>query len=255
MNDPHVVALYYTVTHADGVDYEKAVPLEHDEPRFALRIDKCCLEITIKSHHATAKDARSVVEPYLWNWELMAALQFLPRQFEFTYDRADIIDRKPTPGMFNLTATDRVALVDTYKVHVGRSEYPDPPPAGIARDEAVELMFGRFCRYRAGGTPLGDAANFCLTKLEKDGGSRSDAARRYFIAKTILNKMGTLTACKGGSEARKAKGANLPFSAAERDWLEEAMKRIIMRAAEVAGNPSASLPQITMADLPPIPEP
>jgi hypothetical protein len=98
---------------------------------------------------------------------------------------------------------------------------------------------------------LGTAANFCLTALEHySGGDRSAAAGRYSISKPVLNKLADLAAEKGGDEARKAGGANTPFTDAERRWLEEAMKRLILRAGEVATNPSTQLPQITMKDLP-----
>jgi hypothetical protein len=37
----------------------------------------------------------------------------------------------------------------------------------------------------------------------------------------VLNKVGELAGEKGGTEARKAKGAETEFTAAERQWLEE----------------------------------
>ena len=109
--------------------------------------------------------------------------------------------------------------------------------------------------YRGLSRPsLGDAANYCLTELEKaaggrKGGHREGAARRYSLEKKILDKIGELADGKGGSEARKAKGAEAEFSGAERQWLEEAMKRLIVRAAEVAGDPSASHQTITMGEF------
>jgi hypothetical protein len=137
-------------------------------------------------------------------------------------------------------------------VYDRRSKYPGPAVPGIARDPNVDLMFDRFCRYRAGNTTLADAANFGLTVLELTAGGRNDAARRYSTDKRVLNNLGDIAASKGGSEARKAKGAEAEFTATERDRLDKAIKRLIWRAAEVAGNPSASLQQIKMADLPPL---
>jgi hypothetical protein len=54
-------------------------------------------------------------------------------------------------------------------------------------------------------------------------------------------------------EARKAKAASDDFTAAERQWLTTLIPILIRRAAEVAFDRSASPPQITMADLPPLP--
>jgi hypothetical protein len=67
-----------------------------------------------------------------------------------------------------------------------------------------------------------------------------------------LNRLGELAGEKGGEEARKARGASKPFTGAERQWLEEIVKRLIWRAAEIAGDPNALPQQITMDDLPPL---
>jgi hypothetical protein len=175
------------------------------------------------------------------------------------YERATIIDRDLTPGTTIRAAVGTAAGFGTATApaHHVLSKYPDPP-AGIARDAAVELMFKTFCLYRENRMKLGDAANFCLTVLEEYSGADKDqrraAAQRYAVAKkSILNTLATLAAEKGGPDhARKPRGVTKPFTAAERAWLEEAIKRLILRAAEVAGNPSATLRQITMTDLPPL---
>lgn len=255
MNDPHVVALYYSVKHAEQVNYNKAPRLDHDQPKFTLRVESDRAEITMKAHYATAEEARAEVEPYLGVWELTAALQFRPGEFGFAYVNADVIDRDPTPGLMgNWLLAASASLTAKGEVHVGRSRYPDPPPAGIALDASVELMLNRYYRYCEGTTTLADAGYFCLTMLENSSSRRrAGAARRYAIAKAVLGKLGDLTATKGGREARKAAGSDVEFTAAERHWIEEAIKRLIHRAAEVAGDPSASRQKITMADLPTLP--
>jgi hypothetical protein len=254
MHDPHVDVLYYSLGHPEGVDYSKARPLSHDTPSFTIRVEKGCAEVMMKTHHAIVETARAEVEPFLRAWELTAALEFGPGEFELAYARPRIIDRNPTPGISAAVATASGSGTATAEAHVERSKYPDPPSAGIARDAAVELMFKTYCLYREKRMKLGDAANFCLTVLEEYSGAsgmkRPAAARRFAVAKPILDKIGTLAGEKGGAEARKARGVSKPFSLAERQWLEVTMKRLILRAGEVAGNPSASLPKITMAELP-----
>jgi hypothetical protein len=69
----------------------------------------------------------------------------------------------------------------------------------------------------------------------------------------VLNKIGELAAEKGGRlDARKVEGASKPFTLTERAWLEQALKLLIRRAAEVTHDPKASRSQVTMADLPSI---
>jgi hypothetical protein len=99
---------------------------------------------------------------------------------------------------------------------------------------------------------LGDTVYFCLTVLERVAGGRGPAAQYFGIALSVLNKIGALTGQKGGREARKAKGAQNEFTNAERIWLQEVIKTMIRRAAEIACDPQASRDQIAMADLPPL---
>lgn len=145
------------------------------------------------------------------------------------------------------------------KAHVKRSEYPNPPTKTLARDPTVELMFKAYCLYRDNRMKLAEAANFCLTVLEeypivprKD--RRGAAAQRYAVARTVLNKLSELAAEKGGPDhARKARGIEKPFTAAEHLWLEETMKCLIVRAAERAADTTASLEKITLDHLPRLP--
>ena len=253
MNDPHVEALHYRLKHSDGVDYTKAKPLEHQEPGFSIRIDKGRADISMTSHYATAQAARDEVEPFLRAWELSAALNAAPGEIQFDYEKASIVDRKPSPGVA-IQGEAAMIAVTGMQAHatVGRGKYPDPP-AGLLCDPDVDLMFDRFCRYRTGRTTLADAAYFCLTVLERSAGDRSAAVQRYSVAATVLGNLGRLAGKKGGKEARKSIGAQSDFSGAERTWLEEAMKLLIRRAAEVAHDPAASRSQITMAELPSLP--
>jgi hypothetical protein len=253
MNDPHVEALHYVVEHGDDVEYEKAPPLEHDTSDFVVRIENNRVRVTLISHYPTEADARAAVEPILRAWEIRTALEFGPGRFGFKFARSEIVDRQASAGAHvlmagagRLTATGMVV-----RLRVGRSKYPDPP-TDFAGDISVEYMFERYRLYFGGGTTLADAANFCLTVLETSAGGRTGAGKRYAIAKKVLSKLGELAAKKGGNEARKADGAQVAFSATERHWLEETMKRIILRAGEVAADPSVARPQIAMSNLPPL---
>ena len=252
MSDLHVEALFYRVNHAEDVDYEKAPPLRYQGAGFSVRIADGTAQIDMIDHHATSEAARAAVEPFLRAWELSAALQQGPGEFQFVYDSARVIDRDPPAGPVQAASVlESARLTASAAAHVCRANYP-PAPLDLARDAAVDLMFDRYCMYREHRTMLADAANYCLTVLETAAGGRSPAARRYVIAQKVLGKIATLAATKGGSNARKAVGAAVDFTAAEHQWLEQAMSLIIRRAAEVAFDPKATRPQITMTDLRPL---
>jgi len=191
----------------------------------------------------TVEAARAEVEPFLRAWELTAALKTRPGQFQFAYDRATIVDRSPTPGSdINLVNVSFAgAGILTVTTRIRRSKYPDPPLKNLACDEGVELMFTLYCRYCGGRTQLWVAANCCLEVLKLASGNLDGAARRYAVSLKVLRKLETLASHKGGvQEGRKPDVAKSPYTAAERLWLEETIKVLIGRSAEVAGDPSAT---------------
>jgi hypothetical protein len=251
MNDPHVEALHYRINHADSVDFEKASPLEWEHSAFSVRIENGHVAIVMKEHHSTAESARAVAEPFLRAWELQSTLFSAADKFKFTFQNAEVIDRRPTPRVLHAQAIE-VKITSTVSAHmrVSRVRYPDPP-VGLACDDNVDLMLTRYREWCERRRSLGDAAYFCLTVLRL--AARNDKrtlTQQFGIASSVINKLGMLTDEKGGKEARKAKGAKNEYTNAERTWLEEAMRAIIRRAAEVACDRHASRKQITMADLP-----
>ncbi len=114
----------------------------------------------------------------------------------------------------------------------------------------VEAMALHYSRYREGKETLAGMAYFCLTVLEQAAGERLAIPKKFGIALTVADTLGHLSTEKGGAEARKDGGRSHEFTANERNWIEQATKRMIRRAAEVAYDPAAAASQITMGDLP-----
>jgi hypothetical protein len=249
MNDPHVEALRYRVKHLDSTDYDSAPPLEHHDHDFAVRIEKGEARVVMKSHHTTADSARAVVEPFLRAWELEAALFDPKDNFEFEFQNAEIIDRKPNSGGVGVEVRMVVRSAVSVSAHVKRGKYPGPP-IKIACDLPTESILNAYRAYHAGRRSLSDAAYFSLTVLEGASGNRRQAARQFGIDASVLSNIGRLTAEKGGREARKSSGAFVSFTTEERAWLEAALKVIVRRAAKVAYDPHANKIMIGMGDLP-----
>ena len=93
-------------------------------------------------------------------------------------------------------------------------------------------------------------AYFCMTVLERAAGGRHAMPIKFGIDLNVANTLGHLVSEKGGAEARKNRGRSHEFTAGERNWIEQATKRMIRRAAEVAHDPDAAASQIAMGDLP-----
>jgi hypothetical protein len=258
MPDPHVKTIYYRVKHADHVDYEAAPPLEHEEPGFKVRINKDQAIVEMKDHYATREGARNAVEDFLRTWEMLTTLDHQAGLLQFEYDHADVIDRSPTPGeAFGFVeGVDAKGAVGTPNVHTSWNHYPSPPHK-MARDRDIDLMFHYYSEYLQGRMPLSIVAYYCLTVMEQSGGGgrgkrRKAAETRYAISLDVLDKLGDLSSQSGGLEARKVAGSKADYTAAERQWLRDAVKVVIRRAAEVAHAPTVTRRQITLLDLPTI---
>ena len=253
MNDPHVIAVIYEIEHASSVDYSEAEPVDHEEERFRVRIEDKHVRLEMKEHHATEEAARKVVEPYIRSWELDEALKHRPGSFNLEFARPEIVDRNPTPGVVELAATLVGGAATggfTLTVH---KPYPKPPP-GVMLDAGnpdVKTMFNRYEGYLNGREPLPGMAYFCVTMLEDHLTSgRKAAAEKYQISKKVLRSIRTLASTKGGpATARKGDGIQLELAQEEERFLEEAVKAIIRRVAEVAYDPHRTLRLITRADF------
>ena len=257
MNDPHVVALNYRIEHHSSVDYDKACPLNCSEDAFEIHVERNNVRFAMKKHYATASEALEAVESYIHAWEHLAALQYGPNEFNLAFDGAEIEDRDPTPGLSfasTMPVHHRISVSDQVTTHLSRGEYPRPPSTKMEFSDHVKLMFDRYVGYRAGREHLTSLANFCLTILEesvpRSKSRRKAAARQYEIEYKVLGEVGRLCDHKGGAEARKAKGIVQDLNAQEIQFLDEAAKAIIQRAAEVAADPNGSRDTILLSDFP-----
>jgi hypothetical protein len=256
-NDPHVVALHYRLDHDETVNFSKAVPLEYETNDFKVRVENKKAVFTMKTHYGDVAAARAVVEKLTRAWKIQTHLVD-GHLIEFVFDHPDIINRADKLGDVTVyvQAGSYTITGGTPTVIVGRISYPPPPPTFTASED-VEAMHARYLRYRAGNEPLPSMAYWCLTRVEDSAGNnpgkRKDAATKYHVDLDVLKCLGELVSEKGGSEARKARGASTPYTAAERGWIDAAVKLLIRRLGEVAHDPSAAHRQITMADLPALP--
>ena len=265
MNDPHVKAIHYLIEHDDSVDYRDVAPLVFEDDLFRVKAEKLEVVFEPKNHYATKEEARNAVEGLVRRWEFEAALRARSSEFRLVYARVDIIDRNPSPpppGVVTLgPVTSRAGAPKTRaRLTNVAAGYPAPPqgPAIDPDDPDAAFMLHRLDLYRQGREPIAGVANFCLTVLESSalraagggGNKRKSAAKHYRIAWTVLEKVGMLSARKGGPVARKAEGRGDPFTQEETRFLEAAVAAFVRRAAERVADPNGNLPVITMPDLP-----
>ena len=253
MNDPHVVALHYNIEHASWIDYSKADPLEFREQAFEVSVADKRVRFAMNDHFATEQQARDAVEDFIRGWELDAALARGPGVFKLRFDKSDIVDRNPTPGVIRVRVNPIGVAVSLSQPHatVSPRDFPKPPSTGLTPSPDVESMFFRYAGYREGREPLATMAYFCLDVLLATTGKRKGrlkaAAKRYRVSQRVLNRLSDLTSKKGGAGSRKAEGVYRDFTPEERQFVEAAVTTIIRRAAEVAHDPDSDLAEISMS--------
>lgn len=256
MNDLHVVALLYQVNHDESINYRQAEQLIHEETNFLLEVKDNQARFEMKEHYATEKDARDSIENYIRNWESHACLERNSDCFRLEFEKAEIEDRNPTHGVKSLRANAKLgALKSSASLTIAAPRYPTPPSGVNFNNPDVQTMYRRYMDYHRGNEKLPGMANFCLTLLENMAGPktrRKAAAEKFQISKKVLDKIAMLSSNKGGQDARKAEGIGKEFTNQERAFLEQAIKKIIRRAAEKVQNRDNNLPKITLSALPPI---
>ena len=251
MNDPHVVALNYRITHSDSIDYSEAEALSRDEPEFRLTVESQKVRFEFKEHYATEEEAREELADYIRVWEFDATLSYgNPDSFRLEFEKAEIIDRNPIPGEVRLSGRGeaRFAMGGAAALTTVVDKYPSPP-SDIALNSEIETMHQRYMRYRQDREPILAMAYFCLTVLEQNAGGRPNAAAKFKIEKRVLEQIGNLSANKGGPEARKAGGTTAGISPQERRFLQRAVKTIIRRAAETEHSRAQNLPIVLLSDF------
>ncbi len=256
MNDPHVKALTYTIKHDDSVDYTNARPFSREEDGFSIRATGTAVRFRFHAHYATPEDAKRVIDEYIRAWEFDAQLSCGPDAFTLTYSGAEVVDRKPLGRPTrSLEFISRAGLKVEGSLHVCVADLPRPPRDIVPCPDA-ETMHRRYMGYLLGREPLPSMAYFCLTVLEgmcrMHEKKRTSVADKLSIDPRVLEQIGRLSSTKGDAEARKGEGVGNPICPSEQRFLEEAIKRIIRRVAEIASCPDSRLDLITLADLPSI---
>lgn len=252
MNDPHVVALHYKIEHAASIDYSNASGFDLHEDVFDVNVENGHVRFSMNDHFATEQAARQVVEDYVWSWRLHTLLKSGPGRFKLRFDRAEIEDRSPTPGVVAVSArpVNVKFKISKAQVTISPSNYPSPPATPLRGNPDVESMRRRYVDFLQNREPLTGTANFCLTVLEAAAGCRLAALQRYGIAKSVLGRVGYLCDSKGGDDARKAKGRKHPLTQQEEQFLIQVVQAMIRRAGELAYNPNMSFKQLTRNDFP-----
>ena len=258
MNDPHLAALIYDIEHDSSITYDQVSPLTKEVDGFTVKIGNEQVRLEPKKHYSSLIDALKCADDFVKNWELNAALHGQPGHFSLVFNHSEIIDLNPTPGTVELSASIRAGRPHVMaKLQTVASSYPEPPLRVTLDydDDDVVRLFNRYRNYREGKELLSSMAYFCSTLLDERTATNSEDRGKIFkISSNVRRDIKRLSSRHGGAMgARKWDAINNELDESEVRFLEEAVKLIIRRAAEVALDDTKQLPDITLADLPKIP--
>ena len=254
MNDPHVVALLYTIEHGRSVDYHKAKPLDHEEDGFRVKITNKQVRFEFKEPYATEDAARiaaarKAIEDYVRAWEFSACLESGPDSFKLKFHCPEIVDQHPTPGVWLVNAHPvrfEFKVSEPTVTHVVSPACYPSPPSGLKFEPYVQLMYEIYMLYRQGRARILDMAYVCYTMAQNSRKFEDD------FSEGVRDKIKCLYQ-RGGAELRKRHNKdNPPLTDQERGFLAEAIKVVILRAAERAHDSERDLPKICLSDLPPL---
>lgn len=254
MRDPHVQKLYYEIGSGEGISYKDPEPVTFSNQLGVFDLCDGKLSVAPTEHFANEDDARQAIEPFLRAWEIEADLNSNVGMIRFEFARADLIDRDPPPPgsshVIEAKMGEIITMGESVSFHLTCSKYPQPPIAFRTTPE-VEIGYRRWIAFRTGKEPLQSMAYVVLTLLQTTAGSRQHAAQIFQIDPAILNLIGKLSSTKGDSStARKIQTGSVleELSGAEKQWLEQAVRRVIHRLGEHAAG--APLTPIKLSDLP-----
>lgn len=252
MRDPHVEALYFTVSSADDISYENPEPLAFSHHLGDFSLADGVLKVAPTEHFCSGQEASQAIEGFLRAWEIEADLKQNLGMIRFSYSDVDLIDRDPPPPGANQVHmagfASGLAVADFVTCHLTARRYPSPP-ACFSATEFAQYAYRRWIAYRKGQEPLLATAYFILTLLERQGGTRAEACVLFNIDREVLNRLGSWCSERGGPmSARKAKATDFEeLTHIETDWLDRAVKRMIFRLGEHAsGYP---LEQLTLQNV------
>jgi hypothetical protein len=248
--------LKYRLQTGPSVSYSAGASVQWTAADFDGELKDGVLVLTMKTHHATTGSAQEAVRSHLRAWEIQSNLDLGPDALRFEFDSAELIDRNPpppgAPRVMQAEGGVFICMSGRASGHVTRAAYP-PPPANFAASPTVMTLWQRYRSSCEGKEPLTSMGYFCLSVIQADAGGRRKAATKYQIAIDVLDKLGELTSEVGDeATARKLdqRSTFRPHTQGELNWIQEAVKRLVRRAGEIAANPTGPHVLVGMRDLP-----
>ena len=252
VNDPHVETLTYEFrVVTGGHHFANANAWCGRLGDFDCVLENATLTARTTAHYATAAEARDALEPLLRGWEAQIELE-RAYQAEFNFASATVVDRNPPLGgqtrELQATVTGRATI--SADVSVEHDDYPSPPEDRLTESEILKELRERIRDFRTRRERVLVAAYWCLTRIERQYGSRQAAVRALNVSRNVLDEVGRIAAVNDPHEGRKFDGTVRQLTTEESNWIRNALVAVALRVGQVeAGQDPSGLPVLTRAQI------
>lgn len=239
---------YAFVSIDDNHDFSVAAPWDGTLGDFVCRLEDGHLDVRPIGAYPDERSARIAFEPHLAAWVLRSELEAGLR-IDFRFSSAQVVETQGTgSGQLHAVMAAEMAMAGELTAIVQHAAFPPPSTRPLAGSQLVNELVAWIRAFRQRQMPMLVFAYLVLTRLEFEYGGRDDVSAALNTSGQILRTLGRLAAKNDPSERRKVKGPIDPLSAVERQWLDSALPKLALQAAEAA---AGSTPRrLTMGELP-----
>jgi len=188
-----VESLTYQLETDDTVSFD-ADPVEYETDAFSLRLEEDELTVDLHEHFSSVEEAREFVDPFLEAWEVKYGTQFRRREIGFSYEDAEVVREDTEKEKLTVEEELTFEAEASFNVseHIERGKYPKPPDKFRLSPDA-RTLWNRYEGYEEGREPLFSMGYACLDFLRWRAGGQKEAAKKYNVSRSLLQKLGTLT--------------------------------------------------------------
>ncbi|MFO7701860.1 MAG: hypothetical protein R6V37_02585 [Psychroflexus maritimus] len=249
MNHPIVKKLEYQLLTDETLTFE-APPLSFSTDDFELTLQNESINIKLLREFTSVENARKFIEEFFDAWKVKTELEYGTNSFSFKFLDAEVIDRNPSKPteqqIFSVGVSGNANASGKVKFIVTRKKYPEPP-LNFELSPNVRTLWTRYKNYKSNHESIFSMAYFCYTVATQYGGKQS-ASERFYVSKSILNKISELSSTKGDQKSARKYSAINPTTKEEITWLESAVRALIK---QIAICDSGNIPEkLTMNNLP-----
>ncbi len=248
-----VLCVRYELKHLNPVELPIDAPAYTiDDENVSLTLVKNIATIIVKKNTDSIEEAKLISLPYVQRLETIWHVQNNKKLFEFEYIHADIVVEYPSSGEIRtkrrMESFITIKVTESHPLPIKLVLQSNHDSLLIASPTAI-ILAERYKQYLEKQESLTWMGYFCYTVI-KDWIETATPKDKYNIESKVLKTLSKLTSILGDTKTARKLSASRPHTKAETDWIECAIKLIMLKISQVESGRSMDLQKITMSALP-----